>query len=72
LNGWKETPLNGIALLISFYAILVLSLFGTIMLIALAKNIGPKVSRILLGLSAIALGCFGVYELWSVLISVLQ
>jgi hypothetical protein len=52
-------------LLVGFYATLVVSLIGTIILFSTARNLGPRVSRVLIGISAIALACFGVYELWS-------
>jgi threonine/homoserine/homoserine lactone efflux protein len=65
LKGWRETPVNGITLLAGFYATLVVCLVGTIMLFSTARNLGPRVSRVLIGISAIALACFGFYELWS-------
>ncbi|RPI22128.1 MAG: lysine transporter LysE [Chloroflexota bacterium] len=65
LKGWQEAPVYGCVLLASFYATLVLSLFGTIMLISLARNMGAKVNRLLIGGSAIALAGFGLYQLWS-------
>jgi threonine/homoserine/homoserine lactone efflux protein len=64
LAGWRETPANGIALLLGFYGTMVISSAGIIMLFAAARNLGPQVSRALLGVSALALACFGVYELW--------
>jgi len=64
LAGWRETPANGIALLLGFYGTMVISLAGIIMLFAAARNMGPQVSRALLGVSALALACFGLYELW--------
>jgi threonine/homoserine/homoserine lactone efflux protein len=64
LAGWRETPANGIALLVGFYGTMVISLAGIIVLFAAARNLGPQVSRALLGVSALALACFGVYELW--------
>ncbi len=64
LEGWRETPANGVALLLGFYITMVASLAGIIMLFAAARNLGPQVSRVLLGASAIALACFGLYELW--------
>jgi threonine/homoserine/homoserine lactone efflux protein len=64
LAGWRETPANGIALLVGFYGTMVISQAGIIMLFAAARNLGPQVSRALLGVSALALACFGVYELW--------
>lgn len=64
LKGWRETPGHGIALLVGFYGTLVLSTMGIILLFGLASNFGPRVSRILVAVSAIALAGFGVYELW--------
>jgi threonine/homoserine/homoserine lactone efflux protein len=64
LKAWNESPINGIVLLISFYATMVLSLFGTIMLFSALRNLGAKINRILIGASGIALGGFGLYELW--------
>ena len=64
LKGWREDPLHGIALLLSFYITLVITLFGTIVLFSAARKLGSKVNRALIGGSVIALGCFGLYELW--------
>jgi threonine/homoserine/homoserine lactone efflux protein len=63
LKGWREAPANGIALLVGFYATMVVCLFGTIVLFAAARNLGPRVRRVLIGVSAIALAAFGCYEL---------
>jgi threonine/homoserine/homoserine lactone efflux protein len=65
LEGWREAPVRGIALLAGFYGVLVLSTAGIIVLFATARNLGPRVSRALLGASAVALACFGAYRLWS-------
>jgi len=51
-------------LLVGFYGTMVASLAGIITLFAAARNLGPQVSRTLLGVSALALACFGLYELW--------
>jgi len=64
LKGWRETPANGIALLIGFYTTLILVTLGIMLLFAAARNLGARVSRVLVGVSAIALACFGLYELW--------
>jgi len=63
LKAWQESPANGIVLLIGFYATMVVSLFGTIMLFSALKGLGTKINRILIGVSGIALGGFGLYEL---------
>jgi threonine/homoserine/homoserine lactone efflux protein len=65
LKGWRETPAHGVALLAGFYGTMVLSLAGTIVLFAAARSLGPRVSRLLIGLASVALGCFGCYLLWS-------
>jgi len=64
LEGWRETPMDGVILLVAFYATMVVSLIGIIVLFSTARNLGPRVSRVLIGISAIALACFGFYELW--------
>ena len=65
LKGWREAPANGVALLAAFYGTMVLSLAGTIALFAAARNLGPRVTRVLIGLASVALACFGCYLLWS-------
>jgi threonine/homoserine/homoserine lactone efflux protein len=64
LKAWRETPAHGVALLAGFYGVMVLSLAGTIVLFAAAGNLGPRVTRLLLGVSSLALACFGAYLLW--------
>lgn len=64
IQGWREAPVNGIALLIGFYTTMVISTFGIILVFAGASNIGPKISKVLIGLSALALSAFGFYQLW--------
>lgn len=64
LRGWRETPVNGIGFLAGFYATIVLSLIAIILVFSLARELGPKVNRALLGVSALALSGFGLYQLW--------
>ena len=64
LEGWREAPAHAIALLLGFYGTLVGCTMGLILLFAGAGTLGPKVGRTLVGLSALALAAFGVYELW--------
>lgn len=65
LKGWRETPANGIALLAGFYCILILVTLGIMLIFSLTSNIGPRINRALVGLSAVALTIFGLYEIWS-------
>lgn len=64
IRGWRETPLNGISLLLGFYVTMILSLCAIIIVSGSARQLGPKVNRALLGISAIALFGFGLYQLW--------
>jgi hypothetical protein len=64
LKSWREAPSNGIGLLAGFYATMILVTLGIMLLFAAARNLGPRVSRILVGISSIALTGFGLYELW--------
>ena len=64
LAGWRETPAYGLGFIAGFYITMILSFCTLITLFGSARQLGPKVSHILLGVSAIALLCFGLYQLW--------
>ncbi|MCL4550026.1 MAG: LysE family transporter [Bacteroidetes bacterium] len=64
LKGWRESPANGISLLVSFYGTLVVCLAVMIIIFGSLKKLPANVSRSLLGLSFIALACLGIYDLW--------
>jgi len=63
LSGWREAPAYGIAFVVAFYGALVVSLAGLIVVFGTVRRIGPKVNRALLGISAVALFAFGLYQL---------
>jgi threonine/homoserine/homoserine lactone efflux protein len=65
IKGWRENYVNGIALIAGFYATIVLSQMVIVLLFARAGKLGPQTNRVMIGLSAIGLVCFGIYELWS-------
>jgi threonine/homoserine/homoserine lactone efflux protein len=65
LKGWKEVPLNGISLLAGFYGTMFIFMTVVILIFDLARERGPKLQRILVGLSAIFLALFGIYQLIS-------
>lgn len=64
LTGWRETPLQGLGFITAFYVTMVLSLSTIILVFGFARRLGPKVNRALLAVSAIALVCFGLLQLW--------
>ncbi|HEY77539.1 MAG TPA: LysE family transporter [Dehalococcoidia bacterium] len=64
LKGWREDAGNGIGLVAGFYFTMIFTTIGIILLFSALRRFGPKVSRILIGISAIVLACFGFYQLW--------
>ena len=64
LKGWRESPINGLGFLMGFYLTLIFGIGMVIIIFGTARQMGSKVSRALLGISAIALLCFGLYQLW--------
>jgi threonine/homoserine/homoserine lactone efflux protein len=64
LRGWHESPSHGLAFLFGFYVTFVASLLTIIILFGSAGRLGRTVNRVFLGVSAIALLCFGSYQLW--------
>jgi threonine/homoserine/homoserine lactone efflux protein len=65
IKGWTANPANGIVLLIGFYSSMIIYSILMIVIFAAAGNLGPRVRRISIGISVIALIIFGVYQLWS-------
>ena len=64
LAGWRNTPVYGLGFLLGFYATFILSLAAMILIFGTMRQLGPKINRGLLGVSAIALVFFGLYQLW--------
>jgi threonine/homoserine/homoserine lactone efflux protein len=65
IKGWSENPANGIILLIGFYSSMIIYSTIMVVLFAAAGNLGPRINRISIGISVIALVIFGFYQLWS-------
>jgi len=65
LEGWNTSPIDGLSLVVGFYTTMAIFLVITILLFAYATKFGPKVSKVLLGLSSIAMFAFGFYQLWN-------
>jgi len=64
LTGWREAPANGVVFLLVFYLTMISGMAGIMLLFAFTRRLGPQVSRALLGLSALALAGFGLYQIW--------
>jgi threonine/homoserine/homoserine lactone efflux protein len=70
LAGWQESPAVGVSFIAGFYLMLVSIFMGFIALFGTAEHLGPQVTRVLSGVSAMALLGFGVYQVWSGVIGV--
>ena len=65
IEAWRKAPAAGGALVGAFYATMITGTVGVIALFALAHSLGPRVGRVLVGVSAIALAAFAVYQLYA-------
>ncbi len=65
LEAWRVSPSHAGALVVSFYVTMVLATAALLVPFAGARAMGPRVGRVLVGLSALALAGFGVYQCWT-------
>jgi len=65
IKSWQQAPLNGIVLLTSFYGSMIIYSIGMVGIFATARNFGPRIIRLSIGISVIAFAVFGVFQLWS-------
>jgi threonine/homoserine/homoserine lactone efflux protein len=63
IDAWRESPVQGISLLAGFYGTMVLTTAGIIIVFGVIRRLGPVVIRVLVGVSAIALAGFGIYQI---------
>ena len=61
LTAWHRQPGEGIALIVTFYGVLVTTTASFIVLVGTARFLSPRVQRGLLGLSAFVLAGLGLY-----------
>ena len=61
--GWRESPAHGLAFLGGFYATIVGGLAAIVLVFGLAARFGADIKRHMLGVSALALLVFGLYQL---------
>lgn len=64
LQAWRRSAALGMSFLLGFYGTLIGGFALLIVLFATARRLGPRVSRYLTALSALALALFGAYQLW--------
>jgi threonine/homoserine/homoserine lactone efflux protein len=63
IDAWHENPGHGISLIAGFYGTLVLTTAAIILIFGVIRRLGPVVIRILVGVSAVALAGFGIYQI---------
>jgi threonine/homoserine/homoserine lactone efflux protein len=63
IAGWREAPAFGIVFMLGFYGAFILALMLIIFVFGAFQNMGAKVRRVLVGVSALALLGFGIYQL---------
>ncbi len=61
--GWRESPMVGLSFLGGFYLTLVGALAAIVLVFGLAARFGEGIKHAMLGVSAIALLVFGLYQL---------
>jgi len=61
--AWRESPGEGVAVVVAFYATMVTMLAASIFAFGSARLLGRKLQRILLLVSALILASLGVYQL---------
>jgi threonine/homoserine/homoserine lactone efflux protein len=65
MEAWAESPANAVALVVSFYSVMLFSLALFIVLVGTTSFLGPRGRRGLLLASSFALAAIAVYSLWS-------
>ena len=65
LEAWRLAPSNAIALVAVFYAMMVAVSASIVLVFAMTRSLGARVSRACVAISAAALAAFGLYQLWS-------
>lgn len=63
LHGWQEAPMLGLSFLLGFYFAMLGCLVLLVVLFGVARQLGPKVNRVLIGVSGLAMLGFGVYQI---------
>jgi threonine/homoserine/homoserine lactone efflux protein len=64
LGAWKQAPAFGLGFVVTFYVVMIAINAAVILLTGLAAQSGDRVRRGLLGISALTLAGFGLFQLW--------
>ena len=64
LEGWRQTPVHGLAFMLGFYGALIGGFMSFVVLFGVLGQASPRLNRILGAVSAVALFGFGLYQIW--------
>jgi len=64
IAAWRSSSLYGLGFLVAFYTSMLTGLAAVIVFFGVSRNLGPKVNQVLLIISTVVLGCFGILQLW--------
>ena len=64
LGGWHQSPAKGFALIVAFYATLIITMIAMVLVFAAARAFGSRFQKILIACSSAALAGLGFYQLW--------
>ena len=65
LEAWHRGPSNAVVLVAAFYGLMVVVSATIVLVFAMARSLGARLSRWCVAISAVALACFGLYQLWA-------
>jgi small neutral amino acid transporter SnatA (MarC family) len=63
IEGWRESPALGLSFVLGFYLTMIGTFMAFIYLFGTTRHLGPKITRALSGISALALLIFGIYQI---------
>ncbi len=72
VKAWQERPINAVALVVAFYATMIVALAGTIALMGTTRFLGPRGRRGVILVSATTLALLGAYLLAASLIGAIR
>jgi threonine/homoserine/homoserine lactone efflux protein len=63
-SAWHQSIWTSLAVILAFYVTMIATTLVILALFGRARSLGPWLGRLLIGLSAAALGLFGLYQIW--------
>ena len=64
IGAWRHNPSEAMLIILSFYIAMIGLNFAVVLIFGQAARFGNQIRKAMLGLSVLALGGFGVYQLW--------